>query len=425
MNNLFKVFLVLFMLALSLGVNGQFNYKPGRIITNNNDTLVGLISDGGGLKNAKYCKFKTDNKAEPIKYYPKDIKSYLFLGDKYYSSEVIPIKKDSTPLFCDMLLVGKISLFYPRIGKDLPYFLKLENGELVELVNETIVYEKIVPGENNYRFEMSLYKDTLYSLFKDSGITKKQIATLEYEEKSLKNITKTYLDSICKEDNCITYERNRNINKASFGFFTGVQFSSLTFLNSELNWDIIPDNDISFPIGFLYNNPLSLWSERLSFQMELMVSKYSYNMDFQHVPVDSANQKMTSTVLAIPLFFKYGIKMKKITPTLGFGKEIGFVLNSKLPYAQYDPNLGQESPYTITNYQIHWQQKGGWFFDLGLTYQIHPNYALFSSIRYQRQRNLIIEDGNAKSFTYYKSKEEGWGKEYRTDMVSLRIGVSF
>lgn len=436
MNHFNKLFPVLFILTLSLGVNGQFNYKPGRIVTSNNDTLSGLINDGGGIKNSKYCQFKADKQSETKKYYPQDIKSYLFLGDKYYSSEVIPYKKDSLALFCDMLLVGKISLFYPRIGKNLPYYLKLENGELVELVNKKITYEAVIPGENTYSFETNLYKDTLYFLFKGSGITKNQITTLEYNDKSLLNITKTYLDSTYKDNSGNTYERSPKIYKPMYGVFTGIQFSGITILAEELTNNLIPDNGISFPIGVLYNHPLNLLCDRLSFQMEFMLSKYSYNIFIPYVPIDSANQKLTSNVFSIPLFFKYGIKINKFTPTLGFGKEIGYVFNSKLPITRIDPNPDptQESMFTITNYQVHWQQKGGWFFDLGLTYQIHPKYALFTSFRLQTQRNLAIEDGNAKNFTYYKAKNEYTyinsekvylNKEYRTNMASLRIGVIF
>jgi hypothetical protein len=427
MNNFFKIFPIVFLLTLSIVANAQCNYKPGKIITNTNDTIVGFISDGGGKKNSKYCIYRPDKNSQPKKYYPKDIKSYLFTGDKYYSSEVIPIKKESTPLFCDMLLEGKISLFYPRTGKDLPYYLKLENGSLVELSDKTIVFDKDVPGENPIHYEKYMYQDTLYILFKDAGITKKQIADVEYNDKSLQKITKAYLDSTCKEKSCITYERNPNISKPSYGIFTGIQYSGLILLNSQLEYDIVPEKDLSVPIGVLYNHPLSLLSDRLSVQIEFMLSRYSYNVYFPYVPADSANQKMTSNVFSIPLFFKYGIKMKKFTPTLGFGKEIGLVFNSKLPYTRVDPNPdpNQESIFTITNYQLHWQQKGGWFFDLGLTYQIHPKYALFSSIRLQTQRNLIIEDGNAKNYTYNKSKKENWGKEYRTNMASIRLGVIF
>jgi hypothetical protein len=288
------------------------------------------------------------------------------------------------------------------------------------LYNKTNAQYMDVSFVDEYRMEVHFYRDTLQKLFKGSGIPFKQFKNLEYNDKSLQRITKAYIDSTC-EENCIYYEKDVNLYKPTYGFFSGVQFSRISFENYEFDSQLESDNAISVPFGVFYNVRLPLLSDRLAFQVELFESKLSYNPQFKTYSNEEVEVNMHSNVIAIPLFLKYSIKLNKFTPSLGFGNEFGFVFNSEFQYFRKNPINDQNPIYAGMDYQIHWLQRGGWFFDLGLDYKIHTKYSLFTSIRIQRQYNVLTKanDGNFSETSKYA------GAEYMTDMVGLRFGVSF
>jgi len=77
-----RFFILLLITHLSIGsVLGQVNFKEGRVITTNNDTLYGLIRDNGLIRNTKVCLFKETKGGKTVKYYPEDIQSYLIFGE--------------------------------------------------------------------------------------------------------------------------------------------------------------------------------------------------------------------------------------------------------------------------------------------------------------------------------------------------------
>ncbi|HET7734098.1 MAG TPA: hypothetical protein VFK73_09700, partial [Paludibacter sp.] len=65
-----------FIFTLITGSNAQSTFQPGTIITNNNDSIVGLIYSKSETKLFKECKFQP-NKTSPITTYtPQMIKAF-------------------------------------------------------------------------------------------------------------------------------------------------------------------------------------------------------------------------------------------------------------------------------------------------------------------------------------------------------------
>ncbi len=56
--------------------------------------------------------------------------------------------------------------------------------------------------------------------------------------------------------------------------------------------------------------------------------------------------------------------------------------------------------YGDVDFSIHRFQKEGWFADIGVNYKINPRFSLYSSLRFQRHLNLIIEDENYNGSTF-------------------------
>ena len=85
-----KTGLLLIALCLSAMLYAQGNYVPGYIITNNNDSISGLIDFKPDKQNSQYCRFRLSETEPEQIFYPGDISRYRFINEgKYYVSHEI------------------------------------------------------------------------------------------------------------------------------------------------------------------------------------------------------------------------------------------------------------------------------------------------------------------------------------------------
>ena len=238
MNYLLKSMILAISVSFSFLAGAQMNFKKGYIITHNNDTVHGRINDRGGYKNAKVCVFKAKNESV-VKYLPEDIKAYRMLDDKYYVSRQVDVKGENKYVFIDVLLKGEVSLYHHRKNKTMAYFIEKRNSNMIGLVNEEVLLRYkhddnvAVLYSPTYVLQNKIYKDTLLSVFSDSEKIQDQIGDVEYDPKSLTQITKAYLKEKCSGNDCIDYERDLNKYAPRFGILSGIQLNSISFLPSE------------------------------------------------------------------------------------------------------------------------------------------------------------------------------------------------
>jgi hypothetical protein len=427
MKNYLRPLIILLFITISFRVNAQHNYKNGYIITLKNDTVFGLINDGGTLKNSKVCLFKTDKKSSAIKYSPKDIKSYRFNGDKFYSSKELFSNEERAWVFTEVLIQGDLDLYYFSKNKELAYFLE-KDSNLIDLVNKEVVLNISSAGllglktnnvftpiesENYYNqtntsVYVDIYKDTLLSVFRDSKKIQDQVSDVKYTSRSLMKITKAYINETCKENDCINYEKDFNLSRPSFGIFSGISISKIIW-DSDVKSETIE----SIPLGIFFNLPLTLFTDRFSFQIEVISNNSTHEQLYNDLLDSIDYMSIKSNTIGIPLLFKYEISKKRVSPTFAIGKEIGFVVNSNVTFNDYD------------NYQVHRIQKGGWFCEFGLDYKLAPKLSLFSNLRIQANRNLVIPESSG-STTYSDAKEfDLFYTEYRTNFLTLHVGMKF
>ncbi|KPK79477.1 MAG: hypothetical protein AMS27_17980 [Bacteroides sp. SM23_62_1] len=127
----------------------QADFRPGYIITLENDTIHGLIDFRGDMINAQICSFKKHKKAEKTNYKPFEIKAYRFTGDKYYISRYVKQTEETVPVFIEYLVDGIADLYYYRDTKNIDhYFIEKEDSTLVELTNER---KMIVVDNGHYK----------------------------------------------------------------------------------------------------------------------------------------------------------------------------------------------------------------------------------------------------------------------------------
>jgi hypothetical protein len=412
MNYYLRLIFIILITGVSIGVMGQLNYKSGFIITLKNDSLFGMIRDGGEIRNSRVCLFKANKKSDPVKYYPGDIKSYSFIGDKYYSSKNLLIKDRYRPVFTDVLLEGKINLYYYRKNKEIKYYLEREGGNLISLLNKEVripIDSEVLHNQLNIAIYVEFYKDTLYSVFSDCKKVQNQLDNVAYNQKSLINISKAYINETCKGNACISYEKDLSLSKPNFGIFTGIQLSKISILESKAKSNILT----TLPIGLFYNSRMTLINDRLSFQVELITNSLNYRQQFSNLSDTINIVAIKSQTIAIPFLFKYEISRNKVSPSFAVGKEMGFAMNSRATINNADDLL------------LHKTQKGGWFCELGLNYYLGPKISLFSNIRFQSNSNLIITKETQRA-TYSDAVENDlFLKEYKTSFATLYFGMKF
>jgi hypothetical protein len=427
MRNYLNILILLFALSQSVSLIAQLNYKNGYIITLKNDTLFGLVNDGGGIKNSKMCLYKANKKSKAEKYYPKDIKSYRFIGDKYYSSREFFFNDGYNYVFADVLLEGKLNLYYFRKNKELEYYLEKDTCS-IGLLNKKVVipvsseglyglqnsemysqvYSEEFRNRTNTSVYVDLYKDTLMSVFSDCRKIQQQVHNVEYNQKSMTKITKAYIKETCGKNDCINYEKDFSLKRSSFGIFSGVQFSRITWKP-----DVKSEFISSVPIGVFYNAPMALLNDRLSFQIEVISNNSTRSQEYSNNSDTIQYLAIKSSTLGIPLLLKYEISRRRVSPSFAVGKETAFVFNSKVIINENEDLLVNKS------------QKAGWFYEFGLNYKLSQKFSLFSNLRFQTNSNFIVPI-RSQRVNYKDARENDLIiLDYKTHFVTLFIGLKF
>ncbi|MEX0598301.1 MAG: hypothetical protein WD512_17570 [Candidatus Paceibacterota bacterium] len=456
MNFFLKTAVIIAFILSSGGLEGQLNYKNGYIISLENDTLIGLINDGGGNRNSKLCLFKENKKSEATRYYPGDIKSFRFTGDKYYSSKEVLRNSEYRKVFTDVLLEGKVNLYHYWKNNEMSFYLERDTGNLIGLLNQRalipIAYDSLYELSNskstthpfsvkysdrsNTRVNIEFYKDTLYSVFSDSEKVKNLVDSVKYTQKSLINITKAYINETCTGNDCIIYEKNLKLSRPSFGVLTGIQLSNIKFWESTIRTDTLTtafessvQSDIvpSILAGIFCNIPVPRINDRLSFQIELTTNTIVYNQGSIRLPGYNS-MKVKSGTLSVPLLLKYKIPGNIISPSIAVGKETGFVVKSEI----FDPeSIDPEDPNDgLLKQVLHKNQRGGWFCEAGMNYNLGSKITLFSNVRLQSNHNLIVskshEDNSAYQLTFSDVLEyKFYEHRFKSNIAALHIGIVF
>lgn len=418
-----KSLLLGILCSFALSAQGQLNYKKGWVVNSAGDTIHGLINDAGGMRNSRVCTFRKSMDHELSKYRPEDLKSYMLIGDSYYVSREIEHNNKRVQAFLEVVIEGRIKLF--RYNISAVYYMEKEGHELSILKNDHDPQEQkkyIYPVKwDSYKLGTYVYKDTLYSFFKDCVPVLNELDIVEYNRKSLVDITKKYLRLTSQDDQLITYERSKESSRAMFGVYSGISMSKMLF------YDYIIDSEIttSVPVGVLYDIPITPISRNLSVQVGVNASMIDYGYDFINQTTRLDSIRIKSTAVGIPISFNYSLHLNRFSPYIGFGKETAFVVRSASSYngQRYD-DMGVLG-YGQISTMLHKIQKGGWFADLGFKYNVSQDFAVFANVRVQQYFNLMIEDASVSNITFSTAADFWNTFQLQTYHGSLRIGIMF
>jgi len=243
------------------------------------------------------------------------------------------------------------------------------------------------------------------------------------------DITKAYVKETCEEGECISYEDELSNTRESFGVFSGASFSKVRFEDGEVEFDesgseiqkkgATSNLYTTVPIGVYYRIPLTFIHDRLSFQNEVVYRRLQYDQLYND-PNETIYTKLKWDVIGVPFLLQYRISVKRFSPTIGFGKEFGIVLNSDVVALTEGKEI-YEDPIVTSYEYIYRLQKGGWFLDLGLDYDVNSRFSLFSNVRLQYYQNKVISYHYEDQFTFKVAD----GTAFESFSAALQVGIRF
>lgn len=414
-NDILKYFLFICILTFPLLAEGQSNYKKGYVITLNDDTIHGKVNDRGDYRNTQACWFKQGKNSKVIKYLPSDIKAYRIIGDNYYMSRQIYKKGIAASTFVEVLIDGKVNLYYYIKGKKTSFFIERENSDqLIGLTNEKLsefyrpLPDNPVSYSKDYYLTNTAYLDTLSSVFRDDQKIQKTLHTTSYYRKSLIRVTKNYINDVCKGEDCLTYEKDITKKNPRVGVFTGMQVSQVSFYADKNQTEKITTNAIiSAPIGAFVNVPLPIINDRFSVQLELVHHNIHYSQEITSPSIKSI--ELNTTPISVPLSLKYEITREKLSPSVSFGTEAKFVRSG-----EWKRELGDG---------------GGWFGEIGIDYKIYKKLSVFANLRMESKKHYLeVNSDNTIRYLNYdirKVKPVIGLVKAKTDFATLYIGFRF
>lgn len=389
MKYLFSIGLVVINIIV---LHAQSDFRDGYYINTNNDTVFGLINYKGNKANAKKCVFRETINSENQIFTPDQIIGFRFINSKYYVSKSVYKENETEQLFLEYLLSGIVDLYYYRDEIGEHYLVDNGNEKLYELKNEE---KEIIISNTRYIKESKEYINILKAIFKDSPEISNRVETIKLNHNSLINITHDYHNEVCKDEECIIYEKKLPDIKSSFGLLVGINSISIveTFTlsehlyylnNSNFGYSIFPS------IGFYYKRNMPFINERSYFQYE---GTYSYvNLSTINSYTEPTYQlalindiSFTQNVFNNLCIVKYEFPKGKFRPTFQIGGFAKYLFKTN-----FERDLEVLFSWGSTYFTKHFNENPFSQFEFGINCGaglkglVFNNKEIFLDLRYQR-----------------------------------------
>lgn len=295
----------------------QTDFRPGYVISNSGDTLMGMVDYRNDPLMATQCRFKSESNII-TEYTPGELIGYRFTDGKYYiAKDVNGAKK-----FLECLIEGRVDIYYMRDETGNHYYIDKEGLRMSE-----IPYEK----ENRYvndrlvEYESKNHIGLLTVFMQDAPQLQSKINSMKRPtHKGLIKLAEEYNNTMDGKQSSIIYEKKPplfNILPELMG-----QYTKYTFIES-------PDDKYYIHFGIIGHVWMPSLSEKLYFRTGFIYARMKLRNE-----IFAANK--------IPLQLEYYYPVGKFRPRIAVG------------YIYYLPNY-----HTLAG-------------NLGATYQIHENISL-------------------------------------------------
>lgn len=269
-----KTICLLVLIGCVSCLQAQTNFLPGYIITNEGDTLHGLIDYRSDARNARRCDFRQDKDAPVKEFLPGSIRSYRFEDSKYYVSHNVPLKGSNEPVFLEFLVNGISDLYYYSDGKYDHYYIEKQDSHLYELSNDL---QDVRINDINYRKHSNKYIGLLKVAFTDCPELYPAIDHAKLDHKSLITISRKYHEYVCKDNQCVVYEKKVPSIHISFGAAISASNSHISFTDLHAYKSITFERTFYPTLALMMNTTMPRVSEKLSLELSVEAGKASFN----------------------------------------------------------------------------------------------------------------------------------------------------
>lgn len=240
----------------------QENFVTGSVITNDRDTLYGLIDYQYWELNPYKVSFKPDAKSASISYAPNDIIEYRVNNEIFVRGQVASNETEEVEtVFLQTIFNSKKSLYYYKSNSGVVNFYTKQGGR----------FELLIKKDKKYIEQLSVY-------LSDCPKVSKMIIGTAYTKFSLKKLFDNYFF------NSHTYVlfRQKYVSKVEYGVLAGASLTKIDFSKAQFNFlHLLDTTEFSASYNFsggLFLNVLLPWSKwRWSIYNELLYSSYKVN----------------------------------------------------------------------------------------------------------------------------------------------------
>jgi hypothetical protein len=339
-----RVFALVFFFFTLWEIRAQSDFRPGYIVTLQNDTVNGLINYGSNQANAKGCIFKKAVDQEKTTYTPEIIKAYRFNNGKYYISNKYLNFKFKTPVFLEYIIKGSVSIYYYR-DESSEHFLTSKDTLVMELDNSYVFadrqgyYDQIIAQSQKF-------KGQLKYLMQDQPTIFSKINNISCETKDLIALSKNYQKLSCPSQECIQFEKKTAKDvTVKFGMFVSSGISNLSVTGgSGLDFKTTG----TYEIGAVFNFYLNLIGEKkYSILLCPAFNTVKYNSYVEKLNLlyssflDCDKVNIQFNTVKIPIQFKYSFYSSNwsVMPYIKFGLGCAIYLGQKGTYEYHSVNI--------------------------------------------------------------------------------------
>lgn len=309
-----RTFPLFLLLLISFVTYSQSDFRAGFVVTNQLDTIKGLVDHRDGSVAYEVCVFKKAETAEPTSYYPGDIKLYGFVDDKIFEARGVIIDKIEKTAFLEVVVRGTVSLF--RLND--MYWVEKKGPGLQQLTNN-------VTGRHYEHNKTTISTDNrhigvLTAMMHDCQDVKRDVGKVQLNKRSLTNLVVKY--NKCAGDvETVVYQSKKPWAAAKFGLLAGVNSSQLHLYSSGFTDKSVEEDSkgtTSMIVGPIMDLYFPRAGDRMAFTMGLLYFSATYDI---HYHAQMYSQSKTWTIddyitsemkqLQIPLGAKYTFPSKK------------------------------------------------------------------------------------------------------------------
>ena len=189
----------------------QTNPQSGFIITNEGDTIRGIIDFRTNNKLSKECSFWANGGKEKKIYRPGEIEAFRFDNKgKFFVTRRLNLNGTPELYFAEFMVQGMMNLYYVAYEGNEHYFFEREDGEMAELTNRQMSYTSVGDAKEGAKIILKEKKQQYGKVKQLLQESMSAVAEMDHEnltKKELIDIVRDYHNDVCTDGrSCIVYE---------------------------------------------------------------------------------------------------------------------------------------------------------------------------------------------------------------------------